>query len=97
MKTELCHFTDSMLPDEDICDLAYFFKVFGDSLRLEALRALHRSELCVTYFAEGMGMNASAVSRQLRILRPGKLVTARRRADAPFAAQPLLRGVCLRC
>lgn len=78
METDHCHFTKSVLPDEDICDLADFFKVFGDSSRLKVLWALHRSELCVTHMAEALGMSAPAVSHQLRILRQGKLVTTRR-------------------
>lgn len=69
---------DSMLPDEDICDLADFFKVFGDSSRLKVLWALHQSELCVTHLAELLGMTAPAVSHQLKILRQSHLVRTRR-------------------
>lgn len=67
-----------MLPDEDICDLADFFKVFGDSSRLKVLWALHQSELCVTHLAELLGMTAPAVSHQLKILRQSHLVRTRR-------------------
>jgi len=69
---------DSLLPDEDICDLADFFKVFGDSSRLKVLWALHQSELCVTHLAELLGMTAPAVSHQLKILRQSHLVRTRR-------------------
>lgn len=78
MEGDSCHFTESLLRDEDICDLADFFKVFGDSSRLKVLWALHKGELCVTHLAEGLRMSAPAVSHQLRILRQGKLVTTRR-------------------
>ncbi len=67
-----------MLSDEDICDLADFFKVFGDSSRLKVLWALHQGELCVTHLAEFLGMTVPAVSHQLKILRQSHLVRARR-------------------
>ena len=67
-----------MLPEEDIYDLADFFKVFGDSSRLRVLWALRRGELCVTHLAELLSMSAPAVSHQLKILRQSHLVSARR-------------------
>lgn len=70
--------TDEMLPDEDICDLADFFKVFGDSSRLKVLWALHRGEMCGSHLAELLGMTAPAVSHQLKILRQSHLVRTRR-------------------
>ena len=69
---------DDMLPEEDIYDLADFFKVFGDSSRLKVLWALRRGELCVTHLAEQLGMSAPAVSHQLKILRQTHLVRVRR-------------------
>ncbi len=69
---------EHMLPDEDICDLADFFKVFGDSSRLKVLWALHQGELCVTHLAEFLSMSTPAVSHQLKILRQSRLVRARR-------------------
>ena len=70
--------TDDLLPEEDICDLADFFKVFGDSSRLKVLWALRHGELCVTHLAELIGMSIPAVSHQLKILRHGCLVRTRR-------------------
>lgn len=69
---------DEMLPDEAICDLADFFKVFGDSSRLKVLWALHRGEMCGSHLAELLGMTAPAVSHQLKILRQSHLVRTRR-------------------
>ncbi|MBQ8516938.1 MAG: helix-turn-helix transcriptional regulator [Akkermansia sp.] len=69
---------EDMLPDEDICDLADFFKVFGDSSRLKVLWALHQGELCVTHLAELLKMSVPAVSHQLKILRHSRLVKTRR-------------------
>lgn len=68
----------AMLPEEDIYDLADFFKVFGDSSRLKVLWALRHSELCVTHLAELLGMSIPAVSHQLKILRHSRLVRTRR-------------------
>lgn len=73
-----CTVNDDMLPEEDIYDLADFFKVFGDSSRLKVLWALRRGELCVTHLAEQLGMSAPAVSHQLKILRQTHLVRVRR-------------------
>lgn len=69
---------DSLLPEETICDLADFFKVFGDSSRLKVLWALHQSEMCVSHLAELLKMSAPAVSHQLKLLRQSKLVRTRR-------------------
>lgn len=66
------------MPDEDICDLADFFKVFGDSSRLKVLWALHQGEMCVSHLAELLGMSVPAVSHQLKILRTSRLVRTRR-------------------
>lgn len=69
---------EDMLPDEDICDLADFFKVFGDSSRLKVLWVLRQGELCVTHLAEQLNMGVAAVSHQLKILRQSRLVRTRR-------------------
>lgn len=80
--TEKCNHkivtVEEMLPDEDICDLADFFKVFGDSSRLKVLWALHQGEMCGSHLAELLGMTAPAVSHQLKILRQSHLVRTRR-------------------
>ena len=73
-----CSIPEDMLPEEDIYDLADFFKVFGDSSRLKVLWALRRGEMCVTHLAEQLGMSAPAVSHQLKILRQSHLVRTRR-------------------
>lgn len=69
---------EDMLPEEDIYDLADFFKVFGDSSRLKVLWALRGGELCVTHLAELLRMSAPAISHQLKILRQSHLVRTRR-------------------
>lgn len=76
--TDHCARIENMLPEEDIYDLADFFKVFGDSSRLKVLWALKQGELCVTHLAEQLNMSAPAVSHQLKILRQSHLVCTRR-------------------
>ena len=67
------------LPNEDkLCDLAELFKVFGDSTRIRILSILLEGELCVCDLTEALGMNQSAVSHQLKLLKLAKLVKSRR-------------------
>jgi len=68
----------SMPPEEDLFDLAEFFKVFGDTTRIRILYALSRSEMCVCDLAYLLGLTQSAVSHQLRVLKQAKLVRFRR-------------------
>lgn len=58
--------------------LADFYKVFGDPTRLRILRALMESEHCVHELADSLGIQQSAVSHQLRILKQARLVRSRR-------------------
>jgi len=65
-------------PDEELQELAEFFKVFGDATRLKILNVLLVSEMCVQDIAAGIGMSESAVSHQLRVLKQMDLVKNRR-------------------
>ena len=68
-----------MLPSEtDLYDLAELFKVFGDSTRIRILFVLFEKEESVGEIADALGMNHSAISHQLKILKQNKLVKARR-------------------
>lgn len=58
--------------------LAQFFKVLGDATRVRILNALSRSELCVCDLTAILGMNQSAVSHQLRVLRDTRIVRSRK-------------------
>lgn len=69
---------ENMPPDEEMQDLAEFFKVFGDATRLKILFVLRHSEMCVYDIANIIGMSQSAVSHQLRILKQMDLVKNRR-------------------
>ena len=67
------------IPDiEVLFDLADLFKVFGDSTRLRIMYILSSGELSVLAIAEGLGMEQSTISHQLRVLRQNKLVRVRR-------------------
>ena len=70
--------------DEDMYDLADFFKVFGDTTRIKILYALRISEMCVCDIADALKMTQSAISHQLRILKQMDLVKARRDGKAIY-------------
>ncbi|NLN72092.1 MAG: helix-turn-helix transcriptional regulator [Thermoplasmatales archaeon] len=55
-----------------------FFRLFSDSTRIKILTALGTGSMCVCDISEALGMTQSAVSHQLRVLRGGDLVRARR-------------------
>ena len=69
---------EKMPPEEELQDLAEFFKVFGDATRLKILSVLLCSEMCVYDIATLLGMSQSAISHQLRVLKNSKLVKNRR-------------------
>lgn len=58
--------------------IAEVFKLLGDPTRVRILAALAEGELCVSDLASALGMERTAVSHQLRILRSARLVRARR-------------------
>lgn len=73
------------MPDEDkLYDLAELFKVFGDSTRIRILSVLFGEEMCVCDIAESLGMNQSAVSHQLRVLKTAKLIKNRKDGKQVF-------------
>ena len=67
-----------MPEEEELQDLAEFFRVFADSTRIRILYALSQSELCVCDIASLLGMGQSAISHQPRILKQMRLVKFRR-------------------
>ncbi len=71
-------------PDEQLYDLAELFKIFGDSTRIKILYALFESEMCVCDIAKLLGLTQSAISHQLRTLKGGKLVKARREGKTVY-------------
>ena len=76
---DLLKIVNDNMPDEDeLYDLAELFKVFGDSTRIQILYTLLDHEKSVGDIAEELGMNASAISHQLRVLKQAKLIKNRR-------------------
>lgn len=77
---------EKMPPEEELQDLADFFKVFGDATRLKILYVLLCSEMCVYDIASLLGMSQSAISHQLRVLKQMDLVKNRREGKTIFYA-----------
>ncbi len=67
-------------------DLSDFFKLMGDSTRIQILWVLESGEMCVGDIAANLEMTKSAVSHQLKILRSAKLVKAQKRGKNVFYA-----------
>ena len=68
------------MPDEDeILDLADFFKIFSDSTRMKILLAIDESALCVSEISEVLGISVSCVSHQLKVLKTSNLIKSERR------------------
>lgn len=59
-------------------ELADFFKCFSDPTRIRILSLLCSGEQCVCEIAGELGMNQSAISHQLNLLRKSRLVSTRR-------------------
>lgn len=73
------------LPDEDeLYDLADFFKVLGDSTRSRIIWALDENEMCVCDLAVLLNMTKSAISHQLHALKEANLVKYRREGKVIF-------------
>ena len=70
--------------DEKLCDLADLFKIFGDTTRMRILFSLFESELCVCAICELLGMNQSAISHQLKVLKDNNLVACRREGKTVY-------------
>ena len=75
---EMCE-NGNLPSEEEIVDMADFFKVFGDPTRLRILFVLWENEECnVGTISEKVKMSQSAVSQQLKILRSSRLVKFRK-------------------
>lgn len=62
----------------EISDLSDFFKVMGDSTRLQLLMALQLDEFCVSDLSYLLNMTRSAISHQLKALKNAKLIKSRK-------------------
>jgi len=70
--------------EEEIQDLAEFFKVFGDPTRIRILFLLKQGEYCVHDISCLIEMNQTAVSHQLKSLRQARLVKYRKDGKQVF-------------
>ncbi|MBP5694003.1 MAG: winged helix-turn-helix transcriptional regulator [Bacilli bacterium] len=65
---------ESMISEDEIYNISDFFKIFGDSTRLQILCVLNNNSLTVGDLCNVINMSKSACSHQLNILRTNKLV-----------------------
>jgi len=73
------------MPDEDeLYELASFFKILGDNTRLKIMWALDENEMCVCDLAVLLNMTKSAISHQLKTLRQANLVRFRREGKVVY-------------
>lgn len=72
------------IDDNILFDAAELFKVFGDSTRIRILNCLNNCERSVNEISELLGMNQSAISHQLKILKSSKLIKNRRNGKTIF-------------
>ena len=73
------------MPEEsELYELSDFFKILGDSTRINILFAIDGAPMCVCDIAELLGMTKSAVSHQLKILRQSDLITYRKSGKNVF-------------
>ncbi|MBR5504212.1 MAG: winged helix-turn-helix transcriptional regulator [Methanobrevibacter sp.] len=63
-----------ILSEEEYSKLSEFFKIFGNPTRLKIISLLSFDDLCVCDICESLGLNQTAVSNQLRILRAHNIV-----------------------
>lgn len=68
----------NMPSDEVQSNMSAFLKVLADPTRLKIATALLSSELCVCDIASVVGMEHSAVSHQMSVLRKANVVNTRR-------------------
>ncbi len=75
------------MPSEStLYELSDFFKILGDSTRINILFAIDAGPLCVCDIAELLGMTKSAVSHQLKVLRQSNLISYKKSGKNVFYA-----------
>ena len=61
-----------------IPEAANFFRIVGDETRMRILYTIAEDEICVNDISKAVGMEKSAVSHQLKLLKDAGLVKGRR-------------------
>lgn len=80
----ICLAKDESLPDTDAQQIAEVFRLLGDTTRVKILDSLSKRELCVCDLAVVVGMERTAVSHQLRLLRNAGLVKYRKEGKMAY-------------
>ena len=82
---EVVHRVRQSMPESTHCyRLSEFFKILGDSTRINILMALSHSEMCVCDISALLNMTQSAVSHQLRLLKQTRLVIFRKEGKIAY-------------
>lgn len=77
-------FMPNAIQEDTLDDIAELFKILGDSTRVKILYSLAKGELNVGKICDNVGLNASAVSHQLRVLRQAHLVKSRKKGKEVY-------------
>ncbi len=82
---EVIHRVRDRMPEAvHVYELADLFKILGDSTRMGILWALSEAEMCVCDLCALLQMKQPAVSHQLRNLKQGRIVKARREGKVVY-------------
>lgn len=82
--TDIIKIRESMPDYNKIGALSDFFKIMGDSTRLQIILTLQGRELCVTDIAACLEMSISSVSHQLKSLRLSRIIKQRKEGRTVF-------------
>lgn len=73
------------MSEVDSTELSDFFKLFSDKTRVDILICLmEKNECCVEEISKTTGMEQSAISHQLRVLRQGRIIKNRKEGKYSF-------------
>lgn len=96
-----CAAPDGMMPRPDLTDAAYdqiagFFKVLAEPLRLRLLNALYEGERTVAQLMATTGGNQANVSKHLKVLLDAGLVSRRKEGTSAYygVADPIVFMLC---
>ena len=74
----------SLIPDEDVPQLADLFSLMGDTSRLRIILCCLHAPISVSDIAENTALSQSLVSHHLRLLKAARMVRAERRGKQVF-------------
>lgn len=75
---------EKMPHETTLNEIAETFNLLGDITRVRIIHALSTTELCVCDLAAVLGMTASAISHQLRLLRAHSIVRFRKEGKIAY-------------